>query len=522
MNGPSVEKLWHTAQIHMGAGDTAAAARDLEALLHKQPRHAAANMTLSHIAWAAGRVRDAARYALNTACNLPLEPMSIIAVAMALLRVGETVAVRACLEHEALERTLSGSVVMCHAGLRRELGEDTEALRLMNHAQTLGIDGAEFRFARGLEYIICGKPELAEMDLAASLRMDPASCAATLELARLRKQTTERNHLDDFERRRSLVAHGTADHAALEFARYKELEDIGRYEEAWTALSRANAIMRSLYPHDPRRTRRQVDALIAALDHNVSGAESAAIERGPQPIFIFGLPRSGTTLLDRLLGCHSQVVSAGELEDFSHQMCWAADHPEPLGDPMLQTLRLLDYPEIGRRYLAQTQWRAGTAQFFIDKQPWHYMLAGLIPLALPGARMLHMVRDPVDVCFSNFRAMLGARYNYSFDLNTLGRHFLEYQRLMSVWRASSAGAILDVSYSELVTDTETTMRRVIEFCGLDWEQACLNPSANTTTIGTLSAVEARGPVHTESSGRWRPYQHRLAELQATLNSRATG
>ncbi|MGH8192501.1 MAG: tetratricopeptide repeat-containing sulfotransferase family protein [Rhodanobacteraceae bacterium] len=520
MNDQSVDALWRQVQLYMGAGNTAGARDALVSLLQRQPRHAAAHMTLSHIAWADGRVRDAARHALDAASDLPPEPMSIVAVGMALLRAGETVAARTCLEHPLLTRVQSGSVVMCAAGLRRELGEDTEALTLLERAHALGVDGAEFRFARGLEFLFCGHPRDAEADLEASLSMDPAACAAALELARLRKQTPERNHLDDFDRRRRLVVRGTQDHAALEFARYKELEDIRRYEEAWEALVTANAIMQALYPCNPASMRQQVDGLVEQCARHFFGADCGTPD-GPQPIFILGLPRSGTTLLDRLLGSHSQVISVGELEDFSRQLCWEANQRTMLDTRMLQRLPGLDYRQIGRRYLMQTQWRAPGARFFIDKQPWNHMLAGLIHRALPQARLLHLVRDPMDVCFSNFRALLGARYAYSFNLDTLGDHFLEYRRLMAHWHTVMPERILQVRYHDLVADTEATMRKVIAFCGLDWEPACVDPSHNPTAIGTLSAMQARGSIHPRAFGEWRRYERQLAGLQQLLHRERT-
>ncbi|MDE2054058.1 MAG: sulfotransferase [Xanthomonadaceae bacterium] len=229
------------------------------------------------------------------------------------------------------------------------------------------------------------------------------------------------------------------------------------------------------------------------------------------------MPRSGTTLLDRLLGGHSQVVSAGELEDFARQLCWAADQRALLDARMLDRLPELDYREIGRRYLARAQWRARGTRFFIDKQPWHYMVTGLIHRAFPQARLLHLVRDPMDVCFSNYRALLGARYAYSFDLQTLAGHFRQYKRLLAHWHEVMPGRILDVSYRDLVGDTETTMRRVVEFCGLDWESACLDPSRNTTPIGTLSAVQARGAIH-GGFGAWRRYERHLVALRTALDA----
>lgn len=517
MTDQPVNELWQRATALMGAGETTAARGVLEALLQKQPGHGAAHMTLSHIAWADGRVRDAARHALDAACDLPAEPMSIIAVAVAMLRAGETFAARACLEQPALARTDSGTAVMFHAGVRRELGEDAEALKLMDRAHALGVDGAEFRFARGLEHLICGNPQQAQADFEASLQMDPAACAATLELARLRKQTLERNHLDDFNRRRSLVPRGSQDHAALEFACYKELEDIGRYDEAWKALARANAIMRVLHPWAPEQVRRQVDRLIETCIPTFFELGLDAHE-GPRPVFVFGFPRSGTTLLDRLLGSHSQIVSVGELEDFARQLCWVADQRTPLDTRMLGRLPELGFQELGSRYLAQVQWRARGARFFIDKQPWNFMVAGLIHRALPQARLLHIVRDPMDTCFSNFRAMLGARYAYSFDLQALAGHFRQYKRLMAHWQQAMPGKILDVPYADLIGNTEATMRKVVEFCGLEWEPACLDPSRNAAPIGSLSAAQARGAIHGGTFGAWRRYESQLATLQTALDT----
>src|SRR6185437_3608486 len=517
MTDQSVDELWRRAQVLMGTGETGIARDVLETLLTRQPRHAAAHMTLSHIAWADDRVRDAARHALGAARDVPAEPMSIIAVAKALLRAGETLAAHACLEHPALAHADAGSLAMYHAGVRRELGEDAAALRLLDRAHELGVDGAEFRFARGLESLICGHSQQAEADFEASLQADPAACAGTYELARLHRQTPQRNHLDDFNHRRLLVAQGSQDHAALEFACYKELEDLGCYDEAWTALAKANAIMQVLHPWAPEHARRQVDRLIE-IGMPVSPRAGPDVCKSPQPIFVFGLPRSGTTLLDRLLGSHSQAVSVGELEDFARQLCWAADQRALLDARMLENLPELDYREIGRRYLAQVQWRARGARFFIDKQPWNYMVAGLIQRALPQARVLHMTRDPMDVCFSNFRAMLGARYAYSFDLQMLAGHFHQYRRLVEHWREAMPGKFLEVAYRDLVSDTEATMRKVVEFCDLDWEPACLDPSRNKTPIGTLSAGQARGAIHKDAFGAWRDYGRQLTTLQKTLDT----
>ncbi len=446
-----------------------AAAQTLHALLKRDPRHAAAHMTLGHIAWSRGRVRESAHHVLHVAGNPPSDPRAVVAVAMALLRVGETAAAHDCLESPVLSDSEDAEGLMLHASLLRQLGEDVRALAVLDRVHALGVDGAEFRFMRGLESLICGRLAEGEADLETSLRMDPCAAAAALELARMRKQTCESNHLADFNARLRSVLHGTQDHAALEFARYKELEDLGDYAGAWDSLRRANEVMRALHLWDPQEMQRRVDALTCLCTEEFVRLKGAD-HQGPQPIFIIGLPRSGTTLLDR-------------------------------------------------RYLVQTQWRAPRTRFFVDKQPWNHVVAGLIARALPRARLLHVVRNPMDVCFSNFRAMLGARYAYSFDLETLGQHYLQHERLHAHWRKVMPDRVLDVAYSDLVHNRESALRRVFEFCGLDWEPGCIDMSRNPTAVGTLSAVQVRAPIHARAFEEWRPYESQLSGLARVVASR---
>ncbi|HEX7369673.1 MAG TPA: sulfotransferase, partial [Rhodanobacteraceae bacterium] len=232
----------------------------------------------------------------------------------------------------------------------------------------------------------------------------------------------------------------------------------------------------------------------------------------PQPIFIVGLPRSGTTLLERMLGGHSQVQSAGELVDFDAQLRWVADMRTLGPDRFLARVADLDMHELGQRYLDHTHWRAQGKPFFIDKLPSNWQRIGLILAALPGARILHLVRDPLDVCFSNWRALLDASFAYSYDLPTLGAYCRMYRSVMAHWRAARSDAILDVPYADLVRNPEQTMRAVLDYCGLAWEPACAGVRGNTTPVMTPSAAQVRGGVHTRGFGQWRPYAGHLQPL----------
>jgi hypothetical protein len=217
-----------------------------------------------------------------------------------------------------------------------------------------------------------------------------------------------------------------------------------------------------------------------------------------------------------MLGNHSNVALAGELTDFGMQLHWSADTANTHSDAFIARIPDLDLAETGRRYLAQTRWRAQGNAFFIDKQPPNWIFAGLIQAALPRARILHLVRDPMDVCFSNWRAFFGDAYLYSYDLGTLAAHFNDYRKVMAHWQAVMPGAILDVPYAELVNEPEATLRRVFDFCGLEWESGCADISRNAAPSATLSAAQVRTPIHTQASEQWRSYASQLSALRAAL------
>jgi hypothetical protein len=229
------------------------------------------------------------------------------------------------------------------------------------------------------------------------------------------------------------------------------------------------------------------------------------------------MARSGTTLLERMLGNHSRVAVAGELMDFGAQLHWMADTRNAQSDTLISRLPDLDYAELGQRYLAQTQWRAHGKTFFIDKQPPNWVLAGAIHSALSRAPILNLVRDPMDTCFSNWRAYFGDACAYSYDVDALAAHFQDYRRTVTHWHRLMPGAILDVPYAELVSEPEATLHRVFDFCGLDWEPDCADITRNASPSATLSAAQVRAPLRRDTGGQWRRYARQLAPLNAALS-----
>lgn len=510
--------LWLQAQQHATAGRLDTARHTFEALLAQDPRHAAAHALLASVLLAQGHLRDACAHLLHAVDALPPDPQFVLRIAHALRSLGETNATLACLRDPALAQLRNGPMLLAMGHLFQGLGLDADALQCMDRARDAGLDTADFRYFRALQLQFNGRIEDAEAEMEACLRMGPTFGRASLSLARIRKQTAQSNHVDFIRTRLTQVTRGSEDHAAFEFALYEELDDLGEHDAAWGALARGNAIMRDCTRYDLDAESRLVDALIERFDGDID--TPAADADGPMPIFIVGLPRSGTTLLERILGTHSQVASAGELTDLPKQLRWVADQRGHaiLDEALLSATGTLDFVALGKRYLQQTQWRALGQRHYVDKLPPNYQLIGHIRRALPQAKVLHLVRDPMDVCFSNWRALFGEAHAYSYDLASLAHQHGQYRKTMAHWHRVHPGFVCDVPYAELVRDPETTCRRVLDFCGLPFEAECLDHTRNRSSVSTLSSAQVREPIHARGLGEWKRYVAQLEPLRKLLDA----
>lgn len=513
----SPERRWQRARQYLAQGQLAPARTQWEMLAREAPTESATSLLGSRIAWHENRIRDATRLALDGARSASGGPALVHDAIEALLQVGEVAAARDCMARLASMPDPTGEWLLPLADFWQRIGEHSASRALIEKAIARGAGGPVVEFHRGVQLYFEGRIAQAEVALENSVRHDPTNGRAAYTLSRLRTQRKDNHHLQLLQDGLRQVAKGSREHGALEFARYEELEDLGRHEEAWQALAVANAIMRARNPYDAQTDVAFFDRLVAATGAGFPRHARVA-RKGPQPIFVLGLPRSGTTVLERMLGSHIEVESAGELTDFGAQLQWVVDSRNTHGVDYLEKLAKLDYAELGDRYLAQTQWRARGKPWFIDKQPPNWEMAGLIHAALPHAKILHLVRDPMDVCFSNWRAFFGDTYGYSYDLATLGAYHQAYRRVMTHWRGLMPGAVLDVSYAELVNDPENMMRKVFAFCGLAWEPACIDMRRNPAPVATLSAAQVREPLHRNAFGEWRRYAAHLEPLQRALEA----
>lgn len=515
----TVDQLWQQAAILFANGQYSETTDALDRLLAREPTHAAAWLALAHVDFRTGRAAQAAEHALAAARQPVADPGLLLGIAEALMTVGAAADAHRCVERAAAAAPLSEAIQQRVALQYQNLGLHTQALHWLQRASKAGLDDAANRFMRAVELTFHGQLDAAEKLLEDCAKIEPPFGRAMAQLAQLRRQTPKHHHLERLAAQLKSVVRGSEDHAAIEFARYKEFEDTGQVDQAWHSLEVGNAVMRALVRHDVDAEERTCAALVNHAAR-LAPREGAAAGGSPLPIFVIGLPRSGTTLLDRMLGNHHDVCSAGELGTFWRCLQRGANRftGPMLDEAFVEKLAGADLARVGDLYLEHTCWRVGQHRFYVDKMPRNWLLAPWIHMAIPGARLLHMVRDPMDVAFSNYRSYFGSDYPYCYGANTLVSHYRQYRCVMQRWHALAPGAILDVHYEDLVADPEREMRRVLAFCGLPWQPGLSDLTRNTEPVATPSAVQVRHSVLTGLSERWRQYSPHLAVLRQGITA----
>ncbi len=239
-----------------------------------------------------------------------------------------------------------------------------------------------------------------------------------------------------------------------------------------------------------------------------------------EPIFILGMPRTGSTLLERILSGNPGVHAAGELIDFAAALVDAVH--KKIGTDQVSRRDLvaasaaLDFKALGASYLDRTRPRTGHTPHFIDKMPLNYLYGGIIRAALPQAPILHLARHPLATCYAVFKTLFNQGYPFSYDLTELADYYIGYHRLMSHWRRVMPDTILDVSYEKLVTAPAAEARRVFDHCSLEWSEHCLDIGQRGTASTTASAAQIRGPIYSSSVDLWRHYEGPLAPVAERL------
>lgn len=310
------------------------------------------------------------------------------------------------------------------------------------------------------------------------------------------------------------------DQVKLHFVLAKAYDDLGERQRAFDQLRRGNALMQQKLGYQLAATRQHFQRIRDVFTPALM-LEKAGLGHPSQcPVFIIGMPRSGTTLVEQILASHPRVFAGGELSNFADVLAAAKDRDgRPLTYPDFvpgaDRRRLF---ELGAAYVAGLPLPLPLPDRLIDKMPGNFTYAGLIHLVLPQTRIVHLRRDPLDTCYSCFSKLFLYNHEYSYSLEDLGGYYREYERLMAHWRAVLPPEVmLEVQYEELVADFEPQARRLVKHCGLEWDDRCLAFHEAARTIRTPSASQVRRPLYSSSIGRWRSYQEWLGPLIAALD-----
>jgi tetratricopeptide (TPR) repeat protein len=424
----------------------------------------------------------------------------------------------------AHRHALPNAGVLCAIGSVLNLAnEHAGALLAYDEAAALEPDSAPILFNRAAVRRYVGQLEQAEADYDRVIALNPNDYEAYFNRAHLRVQGAEDNHVAELE---ALLARGVPDAKGEVFVRYalaKECEDLKDYSKSFAQLRHGAQIRRQHLRYDVAVDVATVDWIIEAFGQRPPIA-SPLTSHDPveAPIFIVGLPRSGSTLLDRILGSHSQVHSAGELHAFAMSLVDTVRRQSgktnmPRRELVARSAQV-DFAALGRRYLKLASLGVPHGMRFTDKMPLNYLYLGLIHRALPHAKIIHVSRAPMAAGYAMYKMLFQDGYPFSYDLSELGQYYVAYRRLMTHWHSLLPGAIYELAYEDLIADQVGETRKILAFCGLDWQDSCaqfhLNPAATTTA----SAAQVRRPIHAESVSQWRHYATELAELRDILRA----
>ena len=531
LSAQQIETLHRNAQRALGEGRPQEAHRDCLAILNVDRRHAGAWYLCAVIAGQNGRAAQAVEILDNALALAPREARYHAEQGKYLLALGRLQeALQAARRALALQ---PGEIpVLDTLGtLFTHLGEHAEAIDCFDRAVTdLGnarngeAFSADFRAAlyynRAVALQFAGRLEQAERDFESAIELRPHYFRAHSALATLRSFGPDDNHLQRLAALEGEV-HTAVDQLHLGHAMARELEYLGRDQEAAERLAWAKqrhaAQVKYRFEDD--------EALFATVARTQSQSFFARAEPdgcdNAEAIFIVGMPRTGTTLLEQVLGSHSQVFAAGELQNFPLQVRdgVGSTDTEVLDRSIMEAASALDMQALGAAYIDSTRPRTGHTPRFIDKLPLNFLYLGLIHRALPNAKLICLRRDPMDTCVSNYRQLFGTGYRYyryNLDLEDCGRYYIAFDRLMAHWRESMPGAVFEQSYEELVTRPESSVRALLAHCELPWEDQCLQLRARDRSVATPSAGQVRQGIYTDSVQRWRKFGDAVQPLYDLL------
>lgn len=501
-------------------GDLPVAESGLRQRLREQPTDVAAIRMMAELAGRIGRYRDAEallRRTLELAPGFTAARANLATVLYKQNRFGDAVAELDTVL--AAGNVQAGDLNLRAAALGR-VGAYAESRRIYAELTATFPDHAKLWMSYG--HILKTLGDQAESIAAyrRAIAIEPGLGEVWWSLANLKTWRFEDADVAAMEAALQEPALSDDDRLHLHFALGKALDERAASARAFAHYSQANRIRRDQLEHDPEGVSEQVDAMIATVTPAFVDARRNAGHPSPDPIFILGLPRAGSTLIEQILSSHSQVEGTMELPDIPAMAMREAqarggrprDWPKALAAMPPERLA-----ELGAEFLERTRVQRKTDKpFYIDKLPNNWAYLGLIALILPNAKIIDARRQPLDCCFSNFRQHFAKGQAFSYDLNHIGRYYRDYVRAMTHYDAVMPGRVQRVIHEHLLDDPEAEVRKLLAALGLEFEESCLEFHRNTRAVRTASSEQVRRPINRDGVDQWRPYEEWLGPLKQAL------
>jgi tetratricopeptide (TPR) repeat protein len=506
------------AERRLARGDAKGAYGLAEAVRRRDPESAEAARILGLIAIEHGNVLAAEALFRQAAARAPADSRHHAQLSRCLIALNRQSEARAAAERSAALAPQDAHTLDTLGVAFSRLGSHARALPFLRAAAERAPANASIRYNLASAEQFAGQLEEAAADYRAAVKLAPDMYKAWSALSALHRHTPDDNLIAELERCRAADPADVDRALHMGHALAKAYEDLGDCGAAMEALAAGKAGKRAALAYDVAADAALFAAAAASWSQTAGKAGSASSE----PIFVVGLPRTGTTLVDRILSSHPDVCSAGELTNFGLLLKRSVRSPGPhvLEPAVFEGASAIDLARLGQAYVDSTRPLTGGTPRFVDKMPLNVLYAGLIARALPRARIICLRRHPLDSILSNYRQLFATSftyYNYSFDLASTAEYYIQFDRLVGLWRRFiPAEQFRELSYEGLVADQDAETRRLLEFVGLPWDDRCLRFHENEAPVATASSAQVRRPLHASSVGRWRRFEPWLGPAKAVL------
>lgn len=402
------------------------------------------------------------------------------------------------------------------AALYIQCGQHERAARCYERAVEIDANNPDLLYNLGASRTATGDLAGAKDLFDRAIQLNPLDYGSWLSRSGLARQKPEDNHVDELREALAHLPEGDPGWIPLCHAMAKELEDLGRHDESFRHLQEGAHLRRLGMQYDIAEDERTMSEIASHFHSGVFNSDHRGYD-SERPVFILGLPRTGTTLVDRIISSHGAVDSLGEHNSLALAVLRLAGNA-PRTEIVRRSTKI-DFARLGREYCRAIEGFGNPAPRLIDKTPPNFLYLGLIRLSLPNAKVIHLRRGPMDACYAMYKTLFRSGYPFSYSLQETGRYYIAYHRLMAHWRAVMPGFFLDVDYENVVRDLEGQARRIIDFLGLPWEDRCLEFHRLNRAAATASAVQVREPIYSSSVGLWRKYERQLGPMAERLRER---